>query len=84
MAHVLEGLRVLEMVGDHGSGVVGRSVRVACGGGVVLLLVLIVAVLLAHEVLGALVLVGAAILRDLSAMPLSAIFTPEGRGPTYW
>jgi len=65
VADVLEGLGVLQMVRHHT--VLGRGVRVSCDGALFILVVLVVAVLLAHKVLGALVLVCAAILRDLSA-----------------
>lgn len=62
VSDVLEGGIVLEMVAHHG--MLGRCVGVAARGRahyLVAILVLIVHVLLAHEVLGSLVLVGAAI-----------------------
>jgi hypothetical protein len=65
MANVLKGLRVLQMVRHHG--MVGRSVRIARRRALVVLVVILITVLLVHKVLGPLVLVGAAILRDLSA-----------------
>jgi hypothetical protein len=65
VADVLVGLRVLQVVRHHG--MLRRGVRVARRSALVVVVVLIVAVLLAHEVLGPLVLVRAAILRDLSA-----------------
>ena len=65
MADVLVSLRVLQMVRHHV--VLGRGVRVSWRGAALLVLVVfIVAVLLAHKVLWALVLMCAAILRDLS------------------
>jgi hypothetical protein len=65
MADVLVGLRVLQMVRHHA--VLGRGMRVSRRGAALLvLIVFIVAIFLAHEVLRALVLVCAAILRDLS------------------
>lgn len=65
MSHVLKGRLVLEMVRHHGD--FRRSVGVTWGGShvafvVVLLFILIVKVLLPREVLGALVLMSAAIL----------------------
>ena len=75
MADVLVGLGVLQVVRHHA--VLGRRVRVAGCGGLVVLIVLVVAVLLAHKVLGPLVFVCAAILRDLSAScALSAALEP--------
>jgi ABC-type protease/lipase transport system fused ATPase/permease subunit len=65
MADVLEGLRVLQVVRHHG--MLGRGVRIAWRRTFLVLVVFLVAVLLVHKVLGPLVLVGAAILRDLSA-----------------
>jgi hypothetical protein len=80
VADVLVGLRVLEMVRHHT--VLGRGVRVPwCSGALVVLVLVIVAVLLAHKVLGALVLVCAAILRDLSvSCSFSATLCPRIRG----
>lgn len=63
MSDVLE-LGMLHMMGHHG--VVGGRVRVWGKGGVFVVIIVVVAVLLAHEVLGALVLVCAAILGNLS------------------
>jgi len=82
MSDVLEGLRVLQMVRHHA--MVWRGMRVARHGALLILVVFIVGVLLAHKVLGALVLVRAAILRDLSVMPFSATLYPGGRVHTYW
>lgn len=58
VSDVLE-LRMLHMMGHHG--VVGGRVRVLGKGGVFVVIIIVVAVLLAHEVLGALVFVCAAI-----------------------
>ena len=63
VADVLE-LRVLHVMGHHG--VLGRRVRVWGEAAFFVAIVVVVAILLAHEVLGALVLVCAAILGDLS------------------
>jgi len=62
---VLEGLRVLHVV-RHQAMLLWRGVGVAWRRAI-LVLILVVIVLLAHKVLRALVLVCAAILRDLSA-----------------
>jgi hypothetical protein len=79
VSDVLVGLRVLEMVRHHT--VLGRGVRVARCSALLVLVVFIVAVLLAHKVLGALVLVCAAILRDLSvSCSFSATLCPRIRG----
>lgn len=82
MSDALEGLRVLQMVRHHG--VIWRGVRVARHGAVLILVVFIVGVLLAHEVLRALVFVRAAILRDLSVMPFSAALSWVRGMHTYW
>jgi hypothetical protein len=65
MADVLEGLRVLQVVRHHG--MVRRGVRIARRRALLVLVVFLIAVLLVHKVLGPLVFVGSAILRDLSA-----------------
>lgn len=83
VSYVLE-LRVLHVMGHHR--VLGRGVRVPGQGALVVLIILVVAVLLAHEVLWTLVLVGSAILRDLSvSFCFSAALDPGSSGmPTYW
>jgi hypothetical protein len=69
MSDVLEAC-VLQVVRHHG--MLWRGVRLARHAALFVVVVFIVGVLLAHKVLGALVLMCAAILRDLSAMPFSA------------
>jgi hypothetical protein len=83
MSYVLE-LRVLHVMGHHR--VLGRGVRVSRQGGLFVLLIVVVAVLLAHKVLWTLVLVCAAILRDLSvSFCFSAALNPGSGGMhTYW
>ena len=66
MTDVLEGLRVLHVV-RHQAMLLWRGVRVAWRRAIVVLIFVVVAVLLAHEILRTLVFVCAAILRDLSA-----------------
>jgi len=62
MADMLE-LRVLHVVGHHDS-MVGRGVRVAREGALVVIVVVVVAIFLSHEVLGTLVFVGSAIVLE--------------------
>jgi hypothetical protein len=83
MSYVLE-LRVLHVMGHHR--VLGRGVRVSRQGALFVLLIVVVAVLLAHKVLWTLVLVCAAILRDLSvSFYFSAALNPGSEGMhTYW
>lgn len=61
---------MLHVVRHHG--MLRRSMRVAWRRALVVLVVFIVAVLLAHKVLGTLVFVRTAILHDLSAPSFSA------------
>jgi hypothetical protein len=83
MSDVLESLGVLQMV-RHDT-VLWRSMRVAWNGILIFVVVFVVSVLLAHEVLGALVLVCAAILRDLSAhIHLAQLCGPGRWVHTYW
>lgn len=65
MTNVLEGLGMLEVVRHHR--VLGRGVRVAGSGAIVVVILVVVAVFLAHKVLGAFVLVCVAILGAVSA-----------------
>jgi hypothetical protein len=77
VSDVLEGLRMLQVVRHQG--VLWRGVGVARSSALIVVLIVVVAVLLAHKVLRALVLVGAAILRDLSARsPFSAALVHGG------
>ena len=64
----------------------GWGVRVSGKGALFIVVVVIVAIFLAHKVLWALVLVCAAILRDLSvSFCFSAALDPGSEGvPTYW
>lgn len=73
MSDVLEAC-VLEVVWHHG--VLWRRVRVARHGALLLFVVFIVGVFLAHKVLGPLVFMCAAILRDLSVVPFSGRLSP--------
>jgi hypothetical protein len=82
VSDVLEGLRMLQVVRHQG--VLRRGVRVARSSALVVVLIVVVAVLLAHEVLRALVLVGAAILRDLSARSSFSAVSSTGGMHTYW
>jgi hypothetical protein len=77
VSDVLEGLRMLQVVRHQG--VLGRGVRVARCSALVVVVFIVVAVLLAHKVLGALVLVRAAILRDLSARSSFSAALLDGR-----
>lgn len=82
MAYVLVGGIVLQMVSHHG--VLGRGMRVPRGRaghhGTLIVFVVVVDILLAHEVLGPLVLVRAAILRRVSADRGGG----DRRERTYW
>ena len=66
MTDVLEGLCVLHVV-RHQAMLLWWGVRIAWRRAVLIFVVVVVDVFLAHEVLGALVFVCAAILRNLSA-----------------
>jgi hypothetical protein len=65
MADVLEGLCMLEVVRHHR--VLGRGMRVAGSGAIVVVILVVVAILFTHEVLGAFVFVCVAILGEESA-----------------
>jgi hypothetical protein len=84
MSNVLKGLRMLEVMGHHA--MLWRGVRVARRSTLLILVVFIIAVLLVHKVLGAFMLVCAAILRDLSVRcSFSATLYPGwGVVHTYW
>jgi hypothetical protein len=81
VSNVLVGRGVLQVVWHHG--MLGRGVRVARSSALVVVVVFIVAVLLAHEVLGPLVLMRAAILRDLSAPCSFSAALNRGTGCAY-
>jgi hypothetical protein len=66
VADVLEGLRVLHVM-RHQAMLLWWGVRIAWRRAVVVFVLILVAVLLAHEILRTLVFMRAAILRDLSA-----------------
>ena len=66
MTNMLEGLSMLEVVRHHR--VLGRSMRVVGNGAIVVVFVIIIAVLFAHEVLGTFVFVCVTILGVVSAM----------------
>lgn len=77
MSDVLEGLGMLQMMRHHA--MLWWGVRVARYSILIVFIVVIVGVLLAHEVLGPLVLVCSAILRDLSAhVHLAQLYCPGG------
>ena len=81
MSDVLE-LGVLHVRGDHA--MLRRSVRVSRKTAFFIVIVVVVAVFFAHKVLGALVLVCAAILRDLSvSWHFSAALYSGVNGVTY-
>jgi hypothetical protein len=65
LSDVLKGLGVLQVVRHHA--MLRRGVRVAWRRALVLVVVFVVAVLFVHKVLGPLMLVSSAILRNLSA-----------------
>lgn len=67
---------MLHVMGHHR--VLGRGVRVSGKGALFIVVVVIVAIFLAHKVLWALVLVCAAILRDLSVSCTLAQLSVQG------
>jgi hypothetical protein len=81
VSDVLIGRGVLQVVWHHG--MLGRGVRVARSSALVVVVVFIVTVFLAHKILGPLVLMRAAILRDLSAPCSFSAPLNRGMGHAY-